>query len=82
MFNDQWEVVALHHSGVPNRDAQGNLLDLDGHIWDASMGEQRIAWKANEGVRISEIVAHIKAQPLNEAQQAIRAGLFPHATAT
>lgn len=65
VLNDQWEVVALHHSGVPKRDANGNILAIDGSIWKQSMGDQRIDWISNEGVRVSRIVAHIKAQPLN-----------------
>ena len=57
VFNDQWEVVALHHSGVPQRDEQGRILATDGSVWEPEMGEHRIDWKANEGVRISQIVA-------------------------
>ncbi len=67
VFNDQWEIVALHHSGVPDRDPQGRILTTDGRVWQRWMGEHRIAWKANEGARISRIVAHIKAQRLNDA---------------
>ncbi len=37
--NDQWQLAALHHAGVPDRNAQGEV----------------IGWKANEGVRISSI---------------------------
>jgi len=54
-FNDQWQVVALHHSGVQKRDSQGRVLSTDGKVWDPSMGEDKIAWAANEGVRISSI---------------------------
>lgn len=79
VFNDQWEVVALHHSGVPQRDEQNRILTTDGQVWDPSMGEQRIAWKANEGVRISQIVAHIRAQTLTPEQQELCAGLFTSA---
>ncbi|MFE7543288.1 trypsin-like serine peptidase [Streptomyces platensis] len=32
VFNDQWEVVALHHSGVPEKDAQGRTLRKDGGL--------------------------------------------------
>ena len=31
VFNDQWEIVALHHSGVPKKDAQGRILTKDGY---------------------------------------------------
>ena len=76
VFNDQWEVVALHHSGVPKRDNQGNLLTTDGRVWQPWMGEHRIAWEANEGARISRIVAHIKACNLNAAERVFRDQLF------
>jgi hypothetical protein len=56
VFNDQWEVVALHHSGVPATDAAGNILAIDGTVWNAAMGDAQIRWVANEGVRISRIV--------------------------
>ena len=65
VLNDQWEVVALHHSGVPKRDANGNILAIDGSIWKPSMGDQKIDWISNEGVRVSRIVADIKSQPLD-----------------
>ena len=72
VFNDQWEVVALHHSGVPRRDANGNLLTKDGTIWRPAMGEHRIHWIANEGARVSRLVSHVKAQPLAGAQAQLR----------
>lgn len=59
VFNDQWEVVALHHSGVPRTNAAGDLLTADGTVWDASMGEAAIAWVANEGARISVVLARL-----------------------
>lgn len=76
VFNDQWEVVALHHSGVPERDAQGRILTVDNQLWAPWMGEHRIAWKANEGVRISRVIAHIKAQALDEQKRQLRAQMF------
>lgn len=39
VFNDSWQVIALHHSSVP--DQSGNFV-------------------ANEGIRISSILAHMK----------------------
>jgi V8-like Glu-specific endopeptidase len=59
VFNDQWEVVALHHSGVPKKDAEGRILTTDGKVWAKSMGDNAIAWIANEGVRISRILKHV-----------------------
>ncbi len=69
VFNDQWEVVALHHSGVPMYDDDDNILSLDDTPWTPRMGEDRIAWRANEGVRISRIVKHIRNQELSQSQR-------------
>ena len=53
VFNNQWEVVALHHSGVPERDDQKRILTRGGGLWSPEMGDQWVHWIANEGVRIS-----------------------------
>ncbi|MBP8948406.1 MAG: trypsin-like peptidase domain-containing protein [Candidatus Promineofilum sp.] len=68
VFNDQWRVVALHHAGVKKRDSAGRVLAVDGAVWTPAMGEDRIAYVANEGVRISSIVAPLRA--------ALDAGVF------
>lgn len=72
VFNDQWEVIALHRSGVPKRDAQNRILAVDGSVWREEMGETNIAWIANEGVRASRIVKDLKAQNLSEALSKLR----------
>lgn len=74
VFNDEWELVALHHSGVPRRDAQDRILTSDGEVWDQSMGEQHIDWVANEGARVSRIVASLLGQPLGAAQRQVLDG--------
>ena len=61
VFNDLWEVVALHHSGVPKSDEHGNLITVDNQIWRAGDDPARLAWVANEGIRVSRLVAHLKA---------------------
>lgn len=60
VFNDRWEVVALHHSGVPDTNEAGQILAVDGQVWQQAMGESNVRWKANEGVRISRIVKDLK----------------------
>lgn len=60
VFNDQWQVVALHHSGVPRKDEYGNYLCKDGSIFQRGMDDSRIDWVSNEGVRISAIIKDIK----------------------
>ena len=59
VFNDQWEVAALHHSGIPKTDAAGNLLNVDGGIWRDGDDPERLAWASNEGIRVSKLVAFI-----------------------
>jgi endonuclease I/V8-like Glu-specific endopeptidase len=76
VFNDQWEVVALHHSGVPRRDAAGNLLTRDNQIWESWMGEHRIDWIANEGARVSKIVQHLQSQSLPPEQKLLLEEMF------
>ena len=72
VFNDQWEIVALHHSGVPKKDAQGRILARDGRVYTSSMGENQIDWIANEGVRISKILKHLEGLSLPDSQKALR----------
>lgn len=59
VFNDQWEVVALHHSGVPRRNTNGDWLDVKGDVWKKGDDPSRIDWVANEGIRVSKIVEHV-----------------------
>lgn len=62
VFSDAWEVIALHHSGVPAANDDGDWLDLDGNVWDEAgdPGWERIKWVANEGIRVSSLVARIR----------------------
>ncbi|MEU9378158.1 endonuclease [Streptomyces sp. NPDC048255] len=76
VLNDQWEVVALHHAGAPRKDRDGHVLAVDGTRWHPSMGEHRVDWKANEGVRVSRILGMIQQFPLTGAAAALRAELF------
>lgn len=64
VFNDQWEVVALHHSGVPEKDQKGRILARDGKLWTPDLGDDQIKWRANEGARVSQIVGAIRAAAL------------------
>jgi endonuclease G, mitochondrial len=80
VFNDQWELVALHHSGVPARDDRGNILTIDNKIWQPDLGESRIKWLANEGARISRIVEHLKQQNLSIEQRQLRDRIFDAAS--
>ena len=61
VFNDVWQVVALHHSGVPEKDANGNYLRLDGKPYEGPLDDSKIKWIANEGIRVSRLVASLQA---------------------
>jgi V8-like Glu-specific endopeptidase len=71
VFNDRWEVVALHHSGVPDKTDGGSIKSIDGTPWRPDMGEDRIHWIANEGVRISRIIKHLRARLASDAHRAL-----------
>lgn len=76
VYNDQWEVVALHHSGIARRDAAGNYLTRDGAVWRQGMDPDDLDWVANEGVRISRIVDHIRKSQLTPAESLLRSELL------
>lgn len=59
VFNDKWEVVAVHHAGIPRYNEEGQILNLTGGIWDKSQGEVQVDWIENEGVRVSSIIYDI-----------------------
>lgn len=71
VYNDQWEVVALHHSGVPKK-IGNDLIAKDGSIWREGMDPNNLAWVANEGVRVSSIVQHVKKQRIAASMEPLR----------
>ncbi len=76
VFNDQWEVVALHHSGVPHRDDAGRILTRDGTLWTEAMGEQHVDWVSNEGARVSRIVKNMRSRRLTGEKARLRDEVF------
>jgi hypothetical protein len=56
VFNDQWQVVALHRAGVWATNSAGQILATDGSVWREEMGEDRIRWVANEGARVPRLM--------------------------
>lgn len=76
VYNDQWEVVALHHSGVPKM-KDGQLIAVDGSVWREGIDDiDKLAWVANEGIRISRIVNYIKQQNLSSEESNLRRELL------
>lgn len=61
VFNDQWDMAALHHAGVPRRNANGDLLMKNGMPFIHGVNDaDEIEWIGNEGIRISRIVEHVE----------------------
>ncbi len=73
-FNKDWEVVALHHSGVPEI-RNGEIMTIRGTPWTSDMPDSDIHWVANEGVRVSRICAHLSGAQVSPAQQPALAAL-------
>lgn len=79
-FNDLWELVALHHSGVPRSDAGGNLLKKGGTVWREGVDDPALLdWIGNEGVRVSSIVEALRGARLDGRAADLRDGMFEEA---
>lgn len=62
VFNDQWQVVALHHSGIADKNDKGEYIDKYGNpvpYIGGKIQESKINWIANEGIRTSVILEDI-----------------------
>jgi len=79
VYNDQWEIVALHHSGVPRTDERGRYVRRDGKLWEPGDGDDAIDWISNEGARVSVIIRTIEQTPVSPAAQALLAEMGPGA---
>jgi V8-like Glu-specific endopeptidase len=77
VFNDQWEIVALHHSGVPRTNEKGRFLRHDGRVWKPGDGDDAVDWVANEGVRVSVMLRHLAELETTESQRAVLAEMGP-----
>lgn len=71
VFNDQWEIVALHHAGVPKKDEHGRVLRKDGKLWQSGDGDDAIDWIANEGVRVSVLLRDLGSRQFDPAQRVL-----------
>jgi DNA/RNA endonuclease G, NUC1 len=78
-FNKDWELVGVHHGGVP-RVENDNIKTITGGIWKKGMPETDIDWVANEGARLSKIFTLLKNAKLpNAAHQTLLAELLAEA---
>jgi endonuclease G len=73
VYNRHWEVIGLHHSGVPLIE-NGKLVLVDGRrvALDAEVADRDVQWVANEGIRVSALVDSLKRQrPTGAGQSAL-----------
>lgn len=69
VMNDQFQLAALHHAGVPRRDANGHLIKRDGRRFRSGDDPSEIDWIANEGARVSQIVSDLSSQQLSDNER-------------
>jgi endonuclease G len=69
VYNQDWELIALHHCGVPEMRG-GDVIKTDGNVWDEDRDpDSEIHWVSNEGTRVSFIVDRMKGKQLETAEQ-------------
>ncbi len=79
VFNNHWEVVALHHKAIPKVNARGQLVDRRNRPLSARRAAcepEALAWAANEGIRVSRIVAALREARLPDPLAAQRDALL------
>lgn len=67
-FSKNWELVALHHASIPAM-RDGRVVATDGLYWTEEMGDDRVLWLANEGIRVSAIVKSLLTKRLDDPAQ-------------
>jgi endonuclease G len=63
VFNNEWQVIALHSAGVPKKNAAGQYVDKDDQVIETvnkKVDGDRVVWLSNRGIRISAIMEHIR----------------------
>jgi len=66
VFNDEWQVIALHSAGVAKKNDAGEYLDQQGKVIPVINGHidaSQVVWIANTGIRVSSLVADWLGQP-------------------
>lgn len=80
VFNDQWQVIALHSAGVAKKDERGRYVDEDGNVIEDEHGrvdESDVVWLSNERFRISTIMTQLREEPELKANPLIEVLFSP-----
>ncbi len=70
------DVVALHHSAVPRKNAEGQWLRKDGKVRQPGDSDDDIDWIGNEGVRVSCIVEAFNELSIPDSMQPYKAKIL------
>ena len=70
--NEQWEIVALHSSGVPVTDEKGGIMLSKGGIYRRPADEPFIIWKANQGILMEHILKDISREKMPPKQDSLK----------
>lgn len=80
VFNNRWEVVAVHHRSIPKRNNDGSYIDTAGRQMTEQeylANPERALYVANEGSRTSRIVRTLRTAIFDDpAQTAMRDALL------
>lgn len=74
------EVVALHHSSIPNKNPQGQWLRKDGGVYNEGDADETIDWLGNEGVRVSSLIRAIRNGVLPDEMNVVKNSIFGNFT--
>ena len=75
LLSDTWELIGLHHASEQRRNAEGQFVDLDGNLADASTPESKRDWVANRGIRVSAIVRELSNRTIDASSGSEAASL-------
>jgi len=67
-FSKNWELVALHHASIPLMRGS-DVIGTDGSVWTEAMGDGKVKWIANEGIRVSAVVKDLSARTVGDPKQ-------------
>lgn len=79
VFNNRWEVVALHHRSIPKMNSRNQYLGHNGRVITRERAKQNpelLVWIANEGVRVSRLVRSIQSATLEGSHKQQRDALL------
>ncbi|PHN00699.1 trypsin-like serine peptidase [Flavilitoribacter nigricans] len=74
--NDDWEIIGLHRSGVPEKNDKGEILLTKGGIWQSSQDNAFIKWIANQGVFVDCILEDVAGREVPVRQELIKGQLL------